>query len=49
MGGKKKCERCEFEDDLRGCALKHINEARKQISKDNSKGADLQLIYLERH
>jgi len=34
---------------LKGCALKHIGESRKLISKDDSKGADLQLSYVEKH
>lgn len=49
MSEKEKCRRCEFQDDLRGCALKHIGEARKLISKADPKGADLQLSYVERH
>ena len=49
MSEREKCRKCEFEDDLRGCALKHIEEARELISKGDSKGADLQLSYVEKH
>ena len=49
MRDKEKCQKCEFEDDLRGCALKHIGEARKLISKGDPKEADVQLSYVERH
>ena len=49
MYEEKECRKCEFEDDLRGCALKHIGEARKLISKGDPKGADLQLSYIEKH
>jgi len=49
MSEREKCRKCEFEDDLRGCALKHIEEARELISKGASKGADLQLSYVEKH
>lgn len=49
MCGEDKCPRCEFEDDLRGCALKHIEEARRLISEGDSEGADLQLSYIEKH
>lgn len=49
MSGRKKCHRCEFKDDLRGCALKHVEEARRLISEGDLKGAILQLSYVERH
>lgn len=44
-----KCPRCEFEDDLMGCTLKHIVEARRLIAEGESEGADLQLSYVEKH
>ena len=42
-------EKCEFKDNLKGCALKHISEARKLISKGKSEDADAQLDYAEKH
>ena len=45
----KKEERCEFEHDLKGCALKHISEARKLISKGKFEDADVELSYAEKH
>lgn len=43
------CKKCEYAEDLKGCATKHIGEARRLISEDDVKGADLQLSYVERH
>ena len=40
---------CEFEDDLKGCALKHIGEARKLIAQGKFKDADAELSYTEKH
>jgi len=40
---------CEFEDDLKGCVLKHIGEARKLISKGKFGDADVELSYAEKH
>jgi hypothetical protein len=45
----KEEETCEFEDDLKSCALKHISEARKLISKGKSEDADVELSYAEKH
>jgi hypothetical protein len=45
----KEDEKCEFEDDLKGCALKHIGAARKLISKGEIKDADAELSYAEKH
>ena len=45
----KKEEKCQFEDDLKGCALKHISEARKLISKGKFENADVELSYAEKH
>ncbi len=46
---KEKCKKYEFEDDLRGCVLKHVGEARKPISKGDIRAADIQLGHVERH
>jgi len=43
------CKECEFVEDLKGCATKHVGEARRLISKGDPKGADLQLSYVEKH
>jgi hypothetical protein len=40
---------CDFRNDLKGCTLKHISEARKLISKGKFEEADLELSYAERH
>ena len=45
----KKEERCEFRNDLKGCALKHISTARKLISKGKIDDADAELSYAEKH
>lgn len=45
----KEEEKCEFKDDLRGCALKHIGEARKLIPKGRFEDADVELSYAEKH
>lgn len=45
----KEEEKCEFEHDLKGCALKHISEARKLISKGKFEDADVVLGYAEKH
>ena len=45
----KEEKKCEFEDDLKGCALKHIGEARKLISKGKFEDADVELNYTEKH
>ena len=43
------CEKCKYAEDLKGCAAKHVGEARRMISKGDPEGADLQLNYLEKH
>ena len=43
------CKKCEYAENLKGCATKHVGEARKLISKGDSEKADLQLNYLEKH
>jgi hypothetical protein len=45
----KQQKRCEFEDNLKACALKHIGEARKLISKGKFEDADVELSYAEKH
>jgi hypothetical protein len=47
MCGEK--EKCEFKSDLKGCALKHISEARKLLSKGKFADADVELGYAEKH
>ena len=46
---KKEEEKCELRNDLKGCALKHIGEARKLISKGKVEDADTELSYAEKH
>jgi len=41
--------KCKFRSDLKGCALKHMGEARKMISKGKLKDADAELSYAENH
>jgi len=45
----KEEKKCEFKDDLKGCALKHIGEARKLISNGRLEDADAELSYVEKH
>lgn len=45
----KKEEKCEHRNDLKGCALKHIGEARKLISKGKVEDADAELSHAEKH
>ena len=45
----KEEEKCELVDDLKGCALKHISEARRLISKGKFEDADVELSYAEKH
>jgi hypothetical protein len=42
-------DNCGFEGDLKDCALKHIGEARKLISKGKFEDADVELNYAEKH
>lgn len=46
---RKEEEKCEFEHDLKGCALKHISKARDLIYKGKIKDADVELNYVEKH
>jgi hypothetical protein len=41
--------KCEFRSDLKGCALKHIREARKLLSEGKVDDADAMLSYAETH
>ena len=45
----KEEEKCEFEHDLKGCALKHIGKAREHISRGKFEYADVELNYVEKH
>jgi hypothetical protein len=49
IGVCKEEAKCDFRNDLKGCALKHISEARKLISEGRFKEADLELGYAESH
>ena len=42
-------EKCEFENNLKDCALKHIDKAREYISKGKFREADIELSYVEKH
>jgi len=44
-----KCKECEHAKNLKGCATKHIGEARKLISKGDVEAADLELSHVEKH
>jgi len=46
---KEKETRCEFVHNAKGCALKHMTEARKLISKGKYEDADTMLSYAEDH
>ena len=43
MGKDVECKKCEYAEDLKGCAAKHVGEARKLIAEGEVEGADLQL------
>ena len=49
MSGDTKCGVCEHADDLKGCASKHVAEARRLISQGKVKDADSELSNFERH
>lgn len=49
MTDNKTCGKCEFEDDLRGCAIKHIQEARKLLASGDYEDVDSQLSSVEEH
>ena len=43
------CKKCKYVENLKGCAAKHVGEARRLISNGDSVEADLQLSYVETH
>ena len=43
------CKACEHTHDLKGCASKHVGEARKFLAEGDSDGADLSLSNFEKH
>ncbi len=45
----KQEKECEYKNDLRGCALKHISQARTFIAKGKYEEADNELDYAEKH
>ena len=47
MGNEEKCKGCIHAKDLKGCASKHVTEARKLITKGKTVEADQQLESLE--
>jgi hypothetical protein len=49
IGMCKEEAECDFRNDLKGCALRHIGEARKLISKGKFEEADLKPSYAARH
>jgi len=49
MAENKTCGKCEYETDLKGCALKHIQEARKLLASGDYDGVDRQLSSVEMH
>ena len=49
MCREMECKKCEYARNVKGCAAKHVSEARRLISKGDQEGADLQLSYFERH
>ena len=42
-------DKCKLRHDLKGCALKHIGEARKLISEGKLDEAEASLSYAEKH
>ena len=49
MSKNTKCGVCEHADDLKGCAFKHVAEARRLISQGKVEEADSQLSSFEKH
>jgi len=43
------CKKCRYAEDVKGCATKHIREARRLIAEGDVKEGDLQLSYVEKH
>jgi len=48
MRKEVECKKCEYAEDLKGCAAKHIGETREFLSHGKIEEADQQLSYLER-
>lgn len=40
---------CEYIDDAKGCALKHITKARELLAESKYQDADTMLQYAEQH
>lgn len=40
---------CEYQDDAKGCALKHIKKARELLAESKYQDADIMLKYAEQH
>jgi hypothetical protein len=49
MDNNRTCGKCEFETDMKGCALKHIQEARKMLIKQDYDGVERMLSSVEGH
>ena len=49
MSGKTECHKCEYAENLHGCASMHVEEARRMISEGKFEEADRQLYSLEKH
>jgi len=49
MSKDTKCRVCEHAEDLKGCASKHVAEARRLISQGKVDDADSELSNFERH
>ena len=49
MCSEIECKTCDYAEYWKGCAEKHVSEARRLISEGDQEGADRQLSYFERH
>ena len=49
MCNQTECGKCDYNENLRGCATKHVEKARTLLAEGKVKGADRQLSYIERH
>jgi len=49
MSKETKCRVCEHAEDLKGCASKHVAEARMLIAQGKVEEADSQLSSFEKH
>ena len=43
------CKQCRYAEDLKGCATKHIKEARRLFAEGEVEAGDLQLSHVEKH